>query len=77
MRQAEAIRRIAEFVGRPLPNAELADVALRTWSSGSSTFRIGRIGRWREVFTPAHRERFKEVANDHLIALGYEPDGDW
>lgn len=42
-----------------------------------STFRKGQIGEWRECYTDAHRQRFKELAGDVLIAAGYETDNDW
>ncbi len=43
----------------------------------SPTFRSGKAGGWREVFTPAVKRLFKETAGDLLIALGYESDDDW
>ena len=43
----------------------------------SPTFRSGKIGGWREAFTPEHTRVFKEVAGELLIRLGYEQDMDW
>ena len=43
----------------------------------SPTFRSGRVGGWRERFTPEHKELFKKVAGDLLIRLGYERSDDW
>jgi len=43
----------------------------------SPTFRSGKIGKWRESFSEAHRLLFKEVAGDLLIRLGYEQNNDW
>jgi len=43
----------------------------------SPTFRRGKAGDWREVFTPRHKEVFKEVAGDLLVQLGYENDMSW
>jgi len=43
----------------------------------SPTFRSGKVGGWREHFTPQHKELFKQVAGELLIALGYEKDLDW
>jgi hypothetical protein len=43
----------------------------------SPTFRSGRTGDWRTLFTPAHKALFKEVAGDLLIRLGYESNYDW
>jgi hypothetical protein len=43
----------------------------------SRTFRSGRIGGWREYFTPEHKRLFLDVAGDLLVRLGYESDADW
>jgi hypothetical protein len=34
-------------------------------------------GSWREIFTNADKEIFKEIAGDTLISAGYEEDLDW
>ena len=41
------------------------------------TYRKGRVGDWREEFTPKVKAEFKERAGDWLIRLGYEKDNDW
>ena len=43
----------------------------------SGTFRKGQPGNWKEYFTDGNKKRFKEVAEDLLICLGYEKDNDW
>jgi len=43
----------------------------------SHTFRSGKTGGWRQLFTDEHRNLFKEVAGDLLIRLGYEKSNDW
>jgi len=43
----------------------------------SGTFRKGQPGNWREHFTDDNKIRFKEVAGDLLIRLGYEQSNDW
>jgi hypothetical protein len=43
----------------------------------SFTFRKGEAGNWREHFTPAHKDMFKQIAGDLLIQLGYETSLDW
>ncbi|MEW5870907.1 MAG: hypothetical protein AB1894_16660 [Chloroflexota bacterium] len=43
----------------------------------SPTFRSGKTGGWRAVFTPAHKALFKEICGDLLIRLGYETNQDW
>lgn len=40
-----------------------------------SHLRGGKRGEWREVFTPAVRERFQELGGEELVkVLGYEPE---
>jgi hypothetical protein len=43
----------------------------------SGTFRKGEPGNWREHFTPENKKRFKDVAGDLLVELGYEDREDW
>jgi hypothetical protein len=43
----------------------------------SPTFRSGKRGEWRQRFTQAHCDLFKEVTGDLLMRLGYEADRDW
>jgi hypothetical protein len=43
----------------------------------SPTFRSGKTGEWRALFTPAHKKLFKRVAGELLIRLGYESNNDW
>ena len=43
----------------------------------SPTFRSGRIGSWRAVFTEEHKTIFKEISGDLLLQLGYETDIYW
>lgn len=42
-----------------------------------SHFRKGITGDWKNYLTPAHIQRFKEVAGEQLIQLGYEQDLNW
>jgi len=43
----------------------------------SGTFRKGQPGNWKEYFTEDNKKRFKAVAGDLLIRLGYEKNNDW
>jgi len=45
--------------------------------SRSPTFRSGKIGAWKDQFSPENKRLFKEVAGDLLIQLGYETDNSW
>ena len=56
--------------------------AIQTLKSGispqkSGTFRKGEPGNWREYFSEANKVRFKEIAGDLLVRLGYEDGDDW
>lgn len=42
-----------------------------------SVMRSGKPGQWQEHFTPRVRDRFKELAGDVLVRLGYESDHNW
>ena len=71
-RQAEAIRAIAEHIGRPLSDAGVAALAARVWSPQSHTFRGGRIGAWQRAFDDSHRALFAATCGEWLVKLGYE-----
>lgn len=43
----------------------------------SPTFRKGGSGGWRQVFTPYHKQLFKESCTGILERLGYEEDENW
>lgn len=43
----------------------------------SHTFRAGRVGGWRELYTDEHKRLFKDVAGDLLARLGYEQNNSW
>ncbi|HEX9618418.1 MAG TPA: sulfotransferase domain-containing protein [Anaerolineales bacterium] len=43
----------------------------------SPTFRRGKVGSWRDRFTPEHKQLFKRVSGDLLIRLGYEQSDQW
>ncbi len=45
--------------------------------NANSHFRKGIAGDWRNYLKPEHIARFKEVAGEQLIALGYERDLNW
>jgi sulfotransferase 6B1 len=43
----------------------------------SPTYRSGKSGGWRDVFSPQNKALFKEVAGELTITLGYEKDFNW
>jgi hypothetical protein len=58
------------------------DQAVRALKAGiapqkSGTFRKGEPGNWREHFSDENKKRFRAIAGDLLIRLGYEDGDDW
>jgi hypothetical protein len=47
------------------------------WKEGSDHVSSGATNQWRDFFDSEHRARFKEVAGDLLVQLGYETGYDW
>ena len=83
LNRAAALNRLLDFLdGRGLRIAASRDQAIAALEAGiaprkSGTFRKGQPGEWREHFTEANKARFKEVAGDLLVRLGYEEGDDW
>lgn len=75
--QQREVQAIAGHVGRPVSPQKASELGREIWSGGSSTFRKGQSGDWRNHFTEAHTSAFKEVAGSRLVDLGYERDLDW
>jgi hypothetical protein len=76
-RQIEEVRRLAAHLGLALDDRDLARIVERTFFAGSTTFRRGKIGDWRNHFTEEHKAAFKEIAGQILIDLDLERDLDW
>jgi hypothetical protein len=73
--QPRVIRQIGGHIQRPLTEQMAADIAGRTWSAKSATFRTGAVGEWRTGFDERLRAAFaREVGDELLAAYGYEPD---
>jgi sulfotransferase 6B1 len=75
--QIAEVRRVVEYLDLRMSSSEISSLSDRVWTRGSPTFRRGLIGDWRNHFTDEHKTAFKEIAGEHLIALGYENDLDW
>ncbi|MGH8900719.1 MAG: sulfotransferase domain-containing protein [Egibacteraceae bacterium] len=74
--QIEEVRNITAHVGRPLPDEEVRHLAAGLFG-GTPTFRNGKIGAWREVFTERHVAAAKPLLDDLLVELGYETTSAW
>ncbi len=81
-RQAELTRILRHAIERgfqvdlPLDKA-IAVIEGRIRPERSPTFRKGSVGGWREVFSPYHKQIFKEYCQGIVEALGYEKDENW
>ncbi|HKJ59794.1 MAG TPA: sulfotransferase domain-containing protein [Halobacteriales archaeon] len=75
--QMDAVRAIAGHLDVELDERRVESIAAGTFSTGSSTFRKGLIGDWRNHFTDAHVTAFKDEVGDELQELGYETNADW
>lgn len=75
--QRQEVARIARAVDRPLADEQIETLRSRVFSTRSRTFRKGMIGDWKNHFTQAHKDAFKEVAGQALVDLGYEDGLDW
>src|SRR5690606_13945729 len=62
-----------------------ARVSFRKLSKGRNTgevdnrshYRSGKTGDWKNHFTPAVKEKFKQAYGDIAVRLGYEADNNW
>ncbi len=82
-RREETLGKVYDHaIGRGFPSRCQRDQAVQILAdsidpSRSPTFRSGKIGGWKEQFSPQNIQLFKEIAGDLLIRLGYEQDNDW
>ena len=74
--QFETVSGCAGWLGRSLSDARVAALADELFGF-SVTFRRGKIGAWRDAFTPELIALFKEHANWLLLRLRYETGLDW
>ncbi len=84
LRPRQALQQVLRFVRQrgnwPLSVPEdeaLARLQAAIRPRQSGTFRRGQPGAWREYFTPALKDLFKQVTGDLLLQLGYETSHDW
>ena len=69
--QLNAVRKIADHIGRPIDDDEVVRVADRMYATSGLTYRKGVAGDWRNHFTDEHRAVFDRVSGDLLEVLGY------
>lgn len=78
-----ALNRLLDFVAEKgytpavlrLEAVAILEKAIQPKRSG--TFRKGKTGEWRTLFSPAIKTLFKDKTGDLLQRLGYEKDAEW
>jgi len=75
--QESNIRKIASHIGADLDTNQFDHICSDLFSTSSRTFRKGQVGDWKNHFSDAHRQVFKEQSGDVLIRMGYEDNKDW
>jgi len=80
-RPATLIRILDHFLAR-VPLHSSRQLILNSLESSinpekSPTFRSGKTGEWKNLFTDEHKKIFKDIAGDLLVKLGYEKNNDW
>lgn len=75
--QLAEIKKIADFLNIQLPPEHIEYVADNLWG-GTFSFRDPKIGRWKDIFQPRHKDAFKKTGmGQFLIDFGYEKDLNW
>lgn len=74
--QLQEIINIGKHLGLTLDKEDGCEVAQRLFG-GTRTFRLGKIGSWRNEFNTEHKQACKDHAGQLLIDLGYEKDLHW
>jgi len=89
LKQLEELKKIATFLDLQNVDFESVTTALygnlvdphhssgKKFKDNDNTFRSGKCGSWKQVFTQEHKQAFKENFGDALISLGYEQNNDW
>ncbi len=82
--QRQSLQNICDFLAIPYTKEHINICAENLFGidkeniSNNFSFRLGpKVNKWKEVFTPEHKELFKELYGRHLIELGYEKDDNW
>ena len=75
--QLEVIKAIVKHLDISLTEKEIQENVIDKLFGGTGTFREGKIGAWKNYFTPEHKKLFKLYGGEMLIKLGYEKDLNW
>lgn len=79
--QKQLIRKLCSELNIPMPENKLNSIASILWGNEEgpfkTQFRVGKIGKWKDIFKPKHKKAFKKYFGELLIELGYESDNNW
>lgn len=75
--QNQSLINIIQYLDIPITNAGIEKLRTKLYSTKTLTFNSGKIKQWKARFKTRHREIFKRLAGNQLIAYGYETDLDW
>lgn len=76
-KQLETITKIAKHLGLEIDMDTLRYIADNTFSSGTHTFRKGKIGGWKDHFDEKCKDEIKNKIGNWIIELGYEKNNSW
>lgn len=76
-KQMLVIKMIFQHIGIDITDEAVVEIAEKSFTKKTKTFRKGQIGGWRGEFSDENISLFKQVAGSQLIELGYEIDGNW
>ncbi len=76
LNQFETIQKLTQYLNLSLSENQI-DYLIKTLHGKSYSFREGKTGNWRDVFTEEHKKLFKELFNHFLVDFGYEKDEKW
>ena len=74
--QINTIVKLAQFLGINY-DSDFINSLISKMYGGTATFHKGKIGKWKDYFTDAHKMEFKKEAGQLLIDLDYENDCNW
>ena len=75
--QLRVISECAAHCGLNYSDAQAESIASKVFDRNSPTFNRGKIQTWPQKLTRKHKDRFKELAGDLLIQMGYEEGVNW
>jgi hypothetical protein len=75
--QLQKVKEIIDFIGINLEEKEVKLLASKIFSSKSSTFNKGQIGRWKSSYSSEHKDIVKKYLQQTLEDFGYEQNTNW